>query len=53
MFHSPVWIADGHHDEEIARFVFEVDGFVSDIVTGARDELQILTLGADPHPGPG
>lgn len=38
-----IWICDGRHDEEIARFVFESDDIVTDVVIGARDELRILT----------
>src|SRR5947209_20405319 len=39
----PVWINDGQHDLEIARFVIEGDPFVNHLVAQAADELRILT----------
>src|SRR4051794_27918442 len=40
---EPVWINDGQHDLEIARFVIEGDPFVNHLVAQAADELRILT----------
>jgi hypothetical protein len=40
---APVWINDGEHDLEIARFVVEGDPFVNHLVAQAADELRILT----------
>src|SRR4051812_34304320 len=39
----PVWINDGEHALEIARFVVEGDPLVNHVVAEAADELRILS----------
>src|SRR5688572_12497425 len=40
---TPIWINDGQHDLDLARFVLEDDDFVNLIVSQAPDELHRFT----------
>jgi hypothetical protein len=40
---APVWINDGKHNLQIARFVIEGDSLVDHLTAQAADELRILT----------
>lgn len=42
--YSTIWVNDGQHDLEIARFVIEGDPFINHLVAQAAEELRILTF---------